>query len=133
MGQYIIDNTDHRFSTKGVWGISTSGTGFMGSNYLYTKNQQKKSSAIWTPNLPAGKYNVYVRYVSGADRSKKVEYTTASGNGITTYYIDQRFNGGQWVKLGRFDVKLPFGNYVMVTSFPTGVTVADSVLFEKLY
>lgn len=130
---YVVDNTDSRFTTRGVWAASSFGSGFWGSNYVVNKKQHKNATATWTPNLPTGTYIVYVRYVSGWDRSSQVKYTTVSANGTKNYFVNQKVNGGQWVRLGDFQVTLPLGNYVTVSNSPKGTVVADAVLFVKVY
>ncbi len=130
-----IDNGQAGFSTSGIWKTSTAGAGYLGANYLHDNNSQKgKKKARWTPNLVAGKYNVYVRYVSASNRASNVPYVITHNQGASSVSVNQRINGGQWVSVGTYIFNQGTGGYIEVlTQGTNGYVVADSVLFEQIF
>ena len=99
----IIDNLDtDKFSYTGVWGNSTSSEAY-DSSYYYTNQDYQDITATWTPNLSAGQYDVYAKWVHSSYRSTVVPYTiTYAGGATQTVTVNQRNDDGDWYHLGTF-------------------------------
>lgn len=113
-----------------AWGSATNSQAQDGW-YLYTTQLNTTYQATWTPSI-SGEYEVFVRYVDGADRSTAVPYTVYHTGGATTVSVDQTVNGGTWVSLGTYT--LDSSSYVMLNHTVTGtnqVAVADAVKFTS--
>ena len=101
---YVIDDQDtDKFSKTGVWGETTSGEAY-DSHYYFTNQDDQDITATWTPDLPAGQYDVYAKWVHNSYRSTSVPYTiTYAGGATDTVTVDQRQDDGGWYKLGTYD------------------------------
>ena len=133
----IIDNPDAEF--PGNWKLSTTNWG--GARYEDYQFSSAKVKAdgkgLYKPNIPkAGKYDVYVWYSQGSNRSAKVPWTVYYKGGSTTTAVNQQVRGGEWVPIAAgvpFDSGKNEDQYVEVTN-GTGETtsamvVADAVAF----
>ena len=103
----IIDNPACELT--GSWTIGTSATDKYGSDYYYTSTATSETkSARWRPNiLVLGRYDTYVWYPQGSNRSTKAPYTVYYSGGSQTVNVNQTINGGQWnlvVANKRFDI-----------------------------
>ncbi|CAB1055291.1 hypothetical protein D1BOALGB6SA_24, partial [Olavius sp. associated proteobacterium Delta 1] len=55
------------------------------------------------PEDEDGDYDVYARWHADENHSQSVRYTINHENGSDDVDVDQRQNGGKWVKLGTFE------------------------------
>jgi type IV pilus assembly protein PilY1 len=108
-GEVIADGTElgsDTFKIDGPWEWVTDGDAINGYPYnggYYTAyHVNEKYTATWSPYLVGGSYEVYVWYVAADWRSDKVPYTITHAGGTDTVLVNQRINGGQWVKLGDY-------------------------------
>lgn len=87
-------------------------------------------AAAWVPNL-AGNYNIYARWVSGADRSNAVTYFVKDTGGTTPFIVDQTINGGAWRQLGAGTFTLDASSFVALSHTQSAanntVAVADAI------
>ena len=92
-------------------------------------------TAKWTPTIPtAGDYDVYARWHADDSRSQTVPYTINYAGGSETVTVDQRLNGGKWVRLGShsYSFDAGTGGYVSIAYTRSGDTdrvCADAVKF----
>lgn len=147
LGGIIVDNSDSGYSESGSWGTSSS-PGFYGVNSRWASAVNGTNTASWTPNISTpGKYDVYVWYVAGSNRSPAASYTINHANGSTLLFgtnpsdgiingINQQVNGSQWVKLGNWSFNSGSGGNVVLDSVdsfnggdPGAVVSADAVQF----
>lgn len=85
------------------------------------------NSATWSPNAPAGQYDVYARWTSNSKRVTDAKYTVQHTGGSTTVTVDQEQNGGTWNLLGTFNLD-PNSQIILTDqSNETGYLVADAV------
>ncbi len=132
----IIDNTDSAPAMvfNGSWTISTTNTGFIGTNYVHDGNAAKGTrSAVYTPTIPATKsYPVLLRWTSFTNRATNLPVTINYSGGSQVIQINQQSNGGTWYKLGDF----PFaagttGNVTIGTTGTSGFVVVDALGIGK--
>jgi len=132
----IIDNPQCELT--GSWTTGTSATDKYGTNYYYTATTTTETkSARWRPNiLVLGKYDTYVWYPQGTNRSQKAPYTVYYSGGSQTVEVNQQANGGRWnliVSNKRFDIGT--SQYVKLhngTGESSLVVMADAVKFVFL-
>jgi uncharacterized lipoprotein YddW (UPF0748 family) len=131
----ILDNTDPGFAVLSQSWLTTSASGQYGADYRYRSTTQAPGEVEWRPDLPAaGPYAVDVWYRSAVDRPSNARYTVDHAGGSSDIYVDQRYNGSQWVSLGEFVLASGTANRVVLTSLAeSGKTiVADAVRFRSL-
>jgi autotransporter-associated beta strand protein len=128
----IVDNAAASGVTiTGDWTPSTGLPGFFGGNYLHDGNTGGAGgkSVRFAPALPfAGRYDVYLRWVSDSIRASNARVEVASTAGTTFLKVNQRVDGGTWVKLGAFDFAAgSSGNVLIRNNGANGWVIADSV------
>ena len=99
-----------------------------------TSRHSHAATATWTPRIPqAGRYAVYVSYVTVKNSIPDAHYTVYHCGGATHFRVNQRMGGGTWVYLGtfEFDKGENAQNCVILTneSDHRGVVTADAVRF----
>lgn len=98
-----------------------------------TTNAQNPASATWTADFPkAGRYAVYVSYVSQPNSAKDATYRVNSKAGTAEFKINQQMGGGTWIYLGHFDFDKgtpakPVVELVSTGADPESVVTADAV------
>ena len=107
--EQVADNSDEgRFAASGSWKTGDSGEGINGDDYRFARpaGRAESAHALFKVQIPAdGEYTVYARWpkVSGLNGSVPVGVQTAHGTKWTE--VDQRENGGRWVRIGEFDMR----------------------------
>jgi hypothetical protein len=67
----------------------------------------------WTPTIPAsGSYDVYARWVASSANAGAADYVVTHAGGPSTVTVNQKQNGGQWVKLGTYSFTPSAGHKV---------------------
>ncbi len=101
-GEVIADNDDPTvFSMTGPWEWFTDPQMY-GTGYYSAVQEQQDYTATWAPYLIGGQDEVWVWYVASSNRKDKVKYTITHAGGADTKEVDQRSDGGQWIKLGDY-------------------------------
>ena len=83
------------------------------------------NSATWTPNVPAGQYEVYAKWTANANRATNATYTINHASGSTPIAVNQQANGGQFNLLGTFS--LNGSSNITLTDNANGYVIADAV------
>lgn len=99
-----------------------------------TKDNNRKSEIIYQPSLPeAGRYAVYVSYVTLPNSIDDAHYTVWHQGQPTEFRVNQRMGGSTWVYLGTFDFDsgCTERNMVVLSNLSNnkGVVTADAVRF----
>ncbi|HEU5078795.1 MAG TPA: cellulase family glycosylhydrolase [Opitutaceae bacterium] len=128
----IQDNTDATGVVKtGGWAVSTSSTGYYGSNYWHDGNNGATGGrkVTYTPAITtSGYYDVYARWVTNANRATNVPIDINSATGTTTVTVNQQTNNGVWVLLGRFQLNAgAAGSVVIRNDGANGYVIADAI------
>lgn len=146
--EYYHDGDNDSFSSDAVL-LELQGqdlsAGYEESGYWYesgASNEKYNSSrytsntgsyATWTPDLPtADTYEVYIWYTNTGNRDTNAKYTVHHSGGDTEFYINQRDQVSQWVRLGEFYFEQGTAGYVKVERHDDsdgGSTSADAVAF----
>jgi cell wall-associated NlpC family hydrolase len=129
--EQVVDNSEKgRFAASGSWKKSSSGEAINGDDYRFALPANKSAHALFKVKIPAdGEYAIYARWpdVPGLNGSARVGVQTAYGTRWTE--VDQRRDGGSWVRIGRYELR-EGDDYSVEISRDTkgkGNVVADAV------
>jgi type IV pilus assembly protein PilY1 len=137
-GEVIVDDADAgSFSRTGPWEYFTDPQGYPndGPNkdgYYSAIQEGQDYTATWAPYLLEGQYEVWIWYVAADWRKDKVKYTITHADGADTKEVDQRSDGGQWVKLGDYNFNTGKADVTLthnVCHSDHGRAAADAVKF----
>ena len=133
----IVDDADtNHVTVTGAWTVSTSTTGYYGSDYLHDGNALKGTkSVLFRPDVPlAGNYEVRLRWTGGANRSTNTPVDINAADGTHTLIVNQVNDPGGWALLGTFPFHLGnTGTIVIRTTNTTGYVIADAVLLGAAF
>lgn len=130
----VVDNASSRFSASRAWALSSWNEEKAGSNYRVTKPANNNDTANFKVNVPiTTDYAVYAWWPDYPAFNSRTRYLIRTTDGFKVKVVDQRKNGGRWVKLGIY--RLPYGdkNYIRIArrSADSGYTIADAVLIKR--
>jgi hypothetical protein len=136
-GEILVDNADYYAVTRtGTWRHASGEGGYVGNDIEIDDGKgDGKSTFRFTPTIPKqGKYTVYLRYTMANERANNLQVDVVHIGGTTTVPVNQRANGGTWVKLGDY----PFhagrsGSVLLRNNHASGVVVADAVRFAPIH
>ncbi|MBA4149287.1 MAG: tetratricopeptide repeat protein [Verrucomicrobia bacterium] len=142
-GLIVVDDKDAEF--QGLW---TAGNPELtaeqfGKMYFWTMSGKSEptSTVIFRPTIPAlANYYVEVWHSSGPNRSTSTQWEVVAAGGTNRFSVNQRINGGQWVRLSRYPFTFSRGKdgYVKLSNITGatentgsfgGVVIADAVRF----
>ena len=132
----VVDNSDEgRFATSKSWKSSDAGQGINGGDYLVARPAKKGAHALFEVAIPSdGVYAVYARWpkVRGLNDQTPVGVETAYGTKWTK--VDQRKDGGEWVRIGEFEMRKDqeFPIRISHNTKGKGNVAADAVKVEKI-
>lgn len=129
--ELIIDATSARFSASGNWGTSSWNSERYGDHYRFASPDTTGSDPAWFKfDIPStGTYAVDVWYPSNSGYNSSAPHVIVTSNGTESVHVDQRSNGGKWVRLGTFPFDAGDYNAVGVSRWTngTGHIIADAV------
>ncbi|MBA4146658.1 MAG: hypothetical protein H0X66_00980 [Verrucomicrobia bacterium] len=132
---------DNRSADKdGKWQLSsTAWAGTWYDDYDYSMAKPKADAYVtYRPNIPrAGKYDVYIRYAQGSNRSTKVPWSVSHKGGVVNTIVNQQTGGGEWFQIAsgaEFDAGKSDKQFAQVSNGTGNETagamvVADAVAF----
>ncbi len=133
----IMDNPAAEFG--GPWKLSSTNWG--GAKYedyqFASAKANAESSAVYRPNIPkSGKYDIYIWYASGPNRSSKAPWTVYHKGSPVKTTINQQNKGGEWVSIAsgvEFEAGKKSNQYVELNNgtgdSSSAMVVADAVAF----
>lgn len=125
----VVDNaTPGRFNAPG-WS-ERSWIGQYGDDYAYAA-ATNDSPARFKLKVPAtGTYSIYARWPARAGNSATARFGVRTTKGVEWTEVDQRRDGGFWVKLGTYEMEAGDCYAVQVAqgSRESGEVVADAVV-----
>lgn len=136
---YIDSFDGWGFNMGNYWKISAEGN-FYGKNYYQWKRGEKydkyRDWALFRPFISEkGDYDIYLRWVAGADRSSDVPleiWYEGGAKSDNTKSIDQQKQGEQWVKIGNYHFEPGWNNMVKLLARNPGYVIADAAKFVKI-
>lgn len=131
----VVDNASKRFKATSDWGTSTYSSQKAGKNYRYIKPKRGPGSAKFLTRFPdRGKYAIYARWPANRGYNPGARFLVKTTDGWKREVVNQRRNGGQWVRLGVFNMRKGDGSFVRLAkrSARSGYVIADAVLVRKV-
>jgi PKD repeat protein len=124
-----IDNGGSNTSYTGTWGVS-GGPNPYGTGSLWSRDG---ATYTWTFSPTVSfYYEVFMWWTEYPSRSANVPVDIEYLDGISTVYINQQENGGQWNSLGIYYFEAGSNYRVTITAQPgPSSTCADAVKFVK--
>ena len=130
-----IDNLDtDKVTIIGGWRLSSSTSNYIGANYLEDQNSEKGAkSIIFTPNLDAGIYEVYVNWTAHSNRATNAPIYVNHADGTDIIFVDQTQTVPEPYLLGtyKFD-SAPVESIEIRNDGTDGHVIADAVIFRKV-
>jgi N-acetyl-anhydromuramyl-L-alanine amidase AmpD len=133
--QQSVDNANrNRFRASSNWGVSSWNSQRWGKNYHYARPANVRDNARFKVNIPRrGSYEVFARWPADPGYNSRTRFIIRTTNGWRARVINQRRNGGRWVRLGTFN--MPAGDRWNVAvsrqSSAGGYVIADGVLVRE--
>lgn len=126
-----VDNeTPNRFLQPAGWARSAAYPGqSVGRNYSFAP-QGSGPGAHFKVSIPtAGPYAVYARWPAARNHNRATPFGVVTPSGVKWVRVNQRTNGGRWVKLGNFGLAAGDSYRVVVSRAGRGGgrVVADAV------
>ena len=128
----IVDNTNAgRVALIGSWSTSSFDPGYFGANYRHDGNTAKGAKkVVFNGSVPiTGLYDVFTRWTSSSNKATNVPVTVNHAGGASVTQVNQRLNGGRWIKLGTYSIDAGTGSVEISNSGTNGFVVADAVRF----
>lgn len=126
----IVDNSSSgRFEAPG-WDTKASSTERYGEDYRVVKPSGRSPRARYKVEIPAtDTYSIYAWWPSAGVDNISARYGISTTSGVRWTAVDQREDGGSWVKLGEYKMKRGdrYAVQVALGSDKKGSLVADAV------
>ena len=132
--EIVIDNNMMRFTAKtGAWSeIEMEPENRYQMNFA--RNSDENGAYIFKPWLyESGQYDIFIWFPSSSKYSKKATVKIIHSTGEDIRIIDQTRTGGQWIRLGKFNLEEGNKSSVIIDATASeGTVVADAVMFKRL-
>ena len=129
----VVDNASsrHFFSARGEWKKSNNRLTRYGKDYRYVRPAEDVTPAWFKVRIPTdGFYTVYARWPAAKGNNPKTRFQISTASGLKKVRVNQRRDGGVWMRLGAY--KMNAGNRYSVRvagrSKAEGRVVADAVM-----
>jgi len=129
----VVDNASprHFFSARGEWKKSNNRLTRYGKDYRYVRPAKDVTPAWFKVRIPTdGFYTVYARWPAAKGNNPKTRFQISTASGLKKVKINQKRDGGVWMRLGAY--KMNAGNRYSVRvggrSEAEGRVVADAVM-----
>ena len=126
----VVDNANEgRFEAPG-WGVASGGEHYA-EDYVYLGPSGEAASARFELDIPeSGQYTVYARWPAAEGNAAAARFGVSGASGTVWTEVDQRKDGGMWVRLGAYRMDVGGRSAVQVApgSEGDGAVVADAVV-----
>jgi cell wall-associated NlpC family hydrolase len=125
----VVDNASsrHFYSARGEWKKSNNRLTRYGKNYRYVRPAEDVTPAWFKMRIPT---DVYARWPAAKGNNPKTRFQISTASGLKKVKVNQRRDGGIWMRLGAY--KMNAGNRYSVRvagrSKAEGRVVADAVM-----
>jgi hypothetical protein len=129
----VVDNASSgRFSGRG-WEQSAGEAQYYGKDYSYVEPSEVGAPALFRVEIPADDYyTVYARWPALEGNNPVTRFGVSTTSGIEWIKVDQRKDGGMWVRLGDYEMEAGDSYAVQVSGYRArGRVVADAVMVVR--
>jgi hypothetical protein len=130
----VVDNASAgRFSERGWEESAGSKARYYGKDYSYVEPARVGAPALFKVEIPATDYyTVYARWPDLKGNNAATRFGVSTTSGLEWTKVDQRRDGGMWVRLGAYEME-PGDHYaVQVSGYKArGRVVADAVMVVR--
>ena len=131
----IVDNASVGWFSGLGWKKSAAGSKaqYYGSDYSYVEASEVGAPALFRVNIPATDYyTVYARWPTLEGNNPATRFGISTPSGIEWIKVDQREDGGMWVRLGAYKMEAGNRYAVQVSGYKAeGRVVADAVMVVR--
>jgi len=128
----IVDNASSRqFYSARDWTKSSKRVDRYGANYRFARPASDMTPAWFRVRIPTdGFYTIYARWPSADGNNPKTSFQISTASGVRRIEVNQRRDGGVWVRLGAFkmDAANRYSVRVLGHSKSEGRIIADAVM-----
>jgi hypothetical protein len=135
-GTVVVDDGDVGFVTGGnrtSWRTVAEGHG---GRLMWTRNNDRRRHnynwARWYPNLPAGRYEVFVYIPERYSTTANARYWISHANGYNLRKVNQSTNGDRWVSLGTYTFRGDGEEYVSLADITYEPYVSRLIAFDAV-
>jgi hypothetical protein len=129
----LVDNASAGFSARGWEKSAGSKARHYGKDYSYVEPSEVGGPALFRVNIPATDYyTVYARWPTLKGNNAATRFGVSTSSGIEWIKVDQRRDGGMWVRLGAYKMEAGNRYAVQVSGYKAkGRVVADAVMVVR--
>jgi NlpC/P60 family protein len=130
----VVDNASPGGFSEVGWKKSTGGKAqYYGKDYSYVDPSEAGYPARFRVEIPAtDHYTVYARWPAAEGNNAATRFGVSTTSGIEWIKVDQRIDGGMWVRLGAYEMEAGNRYAVQVSGYRAkGRVVADSVMVVR--
>ena len=125
-----VDNASSRFGASSAWRESSYSSQRYGKDYEFARPGKDTDPARFKIKIPNDdRYAVAARWPANPDYNSHASFLIKTSDGRVKRTVNQRKNGGQWVKLGVFEMNSGDRAYVRISrkSSAKGYIIADAI------
>jgi len=132
----VVDNAEKdRFKISSGWGTSSYGRGVYEEDYSFARPGKEPGTAQFKVEIPEdGEYAVYARWPRVKGLNAETPFGVKTASGVEWTKVNQRQDGGRWVKIGVFDMQAD-DDYSVFVSWETDgedYVGADAIKVEQV-
>jgi hypothetical protein len=131
----IVDNASAEWFSGRGWekGAGSKALQYYGRDYSYAEASEVGPPALFRVNLPATDYyTVYARWPALEGNNPATHFGVSTPSGIEWIKVDQRRDGGMWVRLGAYEMEAGDRYAVQVSGYKAkGRVIADAVMVVR--
>jgi cell wall-associated NlpC family hydrolase len=130
----VVDNASAGWFSARGWEKSTGRKAhYYGEDYSYVEPSEVGAPALFRVNIPVTDYyTVYARWPALKGNNAATRFGVSTPSGIEWIKVDQRRDGGMWVRLGAYEMVAGNRYAVQVSGYrATGRVVADAVMVVR--
>ncbi len=129
----IVDNSSKNFDAPG-WATGSSGLDLYGDDYVFAGANQHAKPARYKVSIPATDvYSIYAWWHAEGSNDASTSFGVSTTTGVQWTRVNQRKDGGLWVKLGQY--RMEKGNRFAIQVAPgsegEGFAAADAVAIVR--
>ncbi|MDQ3793722.1 MAG: NlpC/P60 family protein, partial [Actinomycetota bacterium] len=129
----VVDNASPGGISEPGWSRGTGESQYYGEDYSYVEPSEAGAPARFKVEIPTtDHYTVYARWPDLKGNNPATRFGVSTTSGIKWLKVDQRRDGGMWVRLGAYEMEAGERYGVQVSAYRAkGRVVADAVMVVR--